>query len=264
MGEMTWLAALSEKTGLPVPAPVPNLDGELMTQVETPGIPDGRIVSLMRWVDGRIRSTDLRVRHYKAWGEAVGRMHAFASVWQPPDGFSRYIWDWEGLLGGRYFSEKAENLVTTMPRSMQEPFLEISKETQNVMESLGKSSDAYGMVHGDMYPDNLIFKGDRVFIIDFEDCGFGYWLWDIALALGSNPWTKSWYQNRDAFLDEYLKTHFIPDTQLKHLDTFIAADAATGVIWATQFLLDEPGRRVEHEAWRDGCNANMSRYFADR
>jgi Ser/Thr protein kinase RdoA (MazF antagonist) len=35
--ELTWLAALSREAGLPVPAPIPTLDGRLLTTITTPG-----------------------------------------------------------------------------------------------------------------------------------------------------------------------------------------------------------------------------------
>jgi len=83
-GEMTWLAALSHEAGLPVPQPVPTLRGELLTLITTPGVPEGRLLSLMRWIDVRRRSTGFRPRHFRAWGRIVGQLHAFAEGWSPP------------------------------------------------------------------------------------------------------------------------------------------------------------------------------------
>jgi Ser/Thr protein kinase RdoA (MazF antagonist) len=259
-GEMTWLAALSDEGGLVVPAPVPTLEGDLLVKVKTPGLPEGRIVSLMRWVDGRKKTTGFRGSQLKAWGRMVGRLHAFAEGWQPPEGFKRFIWDWEGLLGGRGFGCTVEELVALMPGHLQEPFEAVSREARRVMEDLGKGADAYGMVHGDMYPENVLFKRGEVFPIDFEDCGFGYWLWDIAVALSLKPWTEEWYRQRDAFLQGYTQVHPLYESQLGHLDLFLAAQYATGVLWATQFLQDEPTREAEHEVWRDESGAMLLRY----
>jgi Ser/Thr protein kinase RdoA (MazF antagonist) len=260
-GEMTWLRALSREAALPVPEPVPTPTGELLTRITTPGVPGGRIVSLMRWVDGRRRTTKLRPRHFRAWGRLVARLHAFAAGWQPPEGFERFVWDWEGLLGGRGFGHTVEELVGSMPEHLQEPFQMVSSETRTVMESLGRGPDAYGIVHGDMYPDNVLFKAGEVFPIDFEDCGFGYWLWDIAVALSQQPWTESWYRQRDAFLEGYAQIHMLPESQLGHLDLFMAADYATGVLWASSFIQDDPARRAEHEAWRDENGVMLLRYL---
>jgi Ser/Thr protein kinase RdoA (MazF antagonist) len=264
LGEMTWLAALSHEAGLPVPRPVPTLAGELQTRIATPGLPAGRIVSLMRWVDGRRRTTGLGPRHFRAWGRMVARLHAFAVGWQPPEGFQRYVWDWEGLLGGRGFGNSVEELVASMPGHLQEPFRIVSREGQAVMEGLGKGPDAYGMVHGDMCLDNVLFKAGEVLPIDFEDCGFGYWLWDIAVALEQQPWAEEWFRRRDAFLEGYGQVRTLPESQLEHLDLFVALDSATVVLWASLFLRDDPTRRAEHEAWRDESGGKLLRYLAQR
>jgi Ser/Thr protein kinase RdoA (MazF antagonist) len=260
-GEMTWLAALSQEGGLPVPAPVPTLTGELQTRIRTPGVPRGRIVSLMRWVDGRQRTRDFRPHHFQAWGRMVGRLHEFAAGWQPPEGFKRFVWDWEGLLGGRGFRHTVGELRASMPEHLQEPFQIVSSEARAVMEGLGKGPDAYGMVHGDMYSENVLFRGGELIPIDFEDCGFGYWLWDIAVALCQQPWTEAWFQQRDAFLEGYAQVRTLPEAQLGHLDLFLAAQYATSVLWASSFLRNDPARQTAHEAWRDENGAELLRYL---
>jgi Ser/Thr protein kinase RdoA (MazF antagonist) len=242
-GEMTWLAALSHEAGLPVPQPVPTLEGELLTRITTPGMPKGRIVSLMRWVDGRRITTDLRPRHFRAWGQMVARLHAFAAGWHPPEGFERFIWDWEGLLGGRDFD------------------CSVSQEARVVMEGLGKGPDAYGMIHGDLYPENVLFKDGQAVAIDFEDCGFGHWLWDIALPLCLQPWTEEWTWQRDAFLEGYTRVCMLPESQLQHLELFMAAQYATLVLWASAFIRGDPARQAEHEAWRDENGIWLLRYL---
>ena len=264
LGEMTWLAALSREAGLPVPQPVPTLEGELQTRITTPGIPGGRIVSLMRWVDGRKPPAELQPRYLRAWGRMVARLHQFAAGWQPPEGFQRYVWDWEGLLGGRGFGCPVEELVSSMPRPLREPFVVVSHQARAVMEALGRGPDAYGMVHGDMYPENLLLRDGEVLPIDFEDCGFGYWLWDIAVALSEQPWTAAWYRRRDAFLNGYGEVLTLPASQLEHLDLFMAAQYATCVVWASQFIVDDPARRAQHETWRDENGDLLLRYFEGR
>jgi Ser/Thr protein kinase RdoA (MazF antagonist) len=263
-GEMTWLAALSREAGLPVPEPVATLEGELLTRITTPGVPEGRIVSLMRWVNGRKRTTGFRPRHFRAWGRMVARLHAFAAGWQPPEGFERFVWDWEGLLGGRGFDCTVEELVASMPEHLQEPLQIVSSEARTVMEGLGKGADAYGMIHGDMYPENVLFKAGEVYPIDFEDCGFGHWLWDIALPLCEQPWTEEGAWQRDAFLEGYTQVRTLPESQLRHLDLFMAAQYATIVLWASAFIRDDPVRQTEHEAWRDDNGAELLRYFQRR
>lgn len=260
-GEMTWLAALRRGAGLPVPEPLPAPQGELLARIATPEVPEGRIVSVMRWVKGRRPARGPGLRHFRAWGRMVARLHVFAARWQPPEGFQRYVWDWEGLLGGRGFGCDVEALVASMPGHLQEPWRIVSERARMVMEGLGKGPDAFGMIHADMYPENVLVRGGDVYPIDFEDCGFGLWMWDVALPLCGDPWTDGWARRRDAFLEGYGGVRTLPETQLRHLDLFLAAQYATVVLWATAFLRDQPTRAAEHEAWRDEDAAKLLRYL---
>lgn len=259
--ELTWLEALSREASLPVPQPVPTLDGELLIRVFTPGVPQGRIVSVMRWLDGRRLTKGFRSQHFRAWGQMMARLHLFSETWQPPEGFNRPHWDWYGQLGGRDFDYSVEDLVDSMPKRFQDPFERVSKQARQVMQDLGKEPDAYGLIHSDMYPENVLFKGKEVFPIDFEDCGFGYWMWDIGVALCQWPWTEDWYWMRDSFLEGYTLVRTLPASQLAQLDLFMAAQYATMVLWASAFLKHDPARKAEHEAWRNKEGIKLLRYF---
>jgi Ser/Thr protein kinase RdoA (MazF antagonist) len=262
--ELTWLAALSREGDLPVPAPVPTLDGELLIRITTPGVPQGKIVSLMRWVDGRRLENGFRPKHFWAWGQMVARLHEFSTNWQPPEGFKRPHWDWAGQLGGREFIRPVDEYVALMPGQLQEPFSLVSEKVRQVTEALGKGPYAYGLIHSDMYPENVLFKAGKVLPIDFEDCGYGYWMWDMAIILCSWPWTEDWFWMRDALLDGYATVRTLPGSQVKHLDLFMAAQYATMVLWATAFIKNDPARQTMHEEWRDRDGGRLLRYFEQR
>ena len=258
--ELIFLDAM-RKTGLPVPAPVPMLDGKLLTTITTPGVPSGKIVSLMRWIDGRRLSQGLRPTHFRALGKMMARLHKFSASWQPPDDFERPIWDWEGQLGGRYFDDPIEELVASMPKQFQEPFKIVSGQAREVTQALGKGTDVYGLIHSDLYPENVLFKAGEILPIDFEDCGYGYWICDIAVPLSVSPWTTEWAWMRDALLEGYSKIRTLPDVQLKHLNLFIATHCATMVLWASMFIKNDPAMQVEHERWRNREGGMLLRYF---
>jgi Ser/Thr protein kinase RdoA (MazF antagonist) len=259
--ELTWLAALSREAGLPVPEPVPTLDGRLLTTIATPGVPHGRVVSLMRWVNGRRLTEGFRPGHFQSWGQMMARLHNFSAGWRPPKGFKRPHWDWAGQLGGRDFVRPVGEYEALMPRQYLEPFRVVSQQVRGMMERLGKGPDAYGMIHADMYPENVLFRAGEAFPIDFEDCGYGYWMWDIAIALCTWPWTEDWYWKRDAFLEGYTTVRTLPESQLKHLDLFMATQYATMVLWATALIKNDPARQAEHDEWRTREGDRLLRYF---
>lgn len=260
--ELTWLTALRQQGGFPVPEPVLTLDGKPLTKIATPGVPRERHVTLMRWLDGRRRSTgSLRPKHLHAWGQLVAKLHNFASIWVPPDGFTRPDWDWDGQLGEGVLPYPTNELIAAMPERLREPFQIVSNQIHEVMDALGKGREAYGLIHGDMYLENVLFKSGLPCLIDFEDCGFGYWMWDIGVVFSQWSWDEQHEWMRDSFIDGYLKERTLPDEQLKHLDLFVAAQQATMVLWSTAFIRSDPAMMEEYEAWRMKEGAKLLGYF---
>jgi len=259
--ELTWLEALNQEAGLPVPAPVSTSDGKLLTTIITPGIPTGRVVSLMKWLDGRRYFQGLRPPHLKALGQVVAEMHTFSASWQPPAGFDRPHWDWASQLGGSMFRHPMEQVVASIPPVFQQPFQVISTEAKQVMESFGKGPDAYGLIHADLYPENVLFKAGKARPIDFEDCGYGYWLSDIAIALNEWAWGDEWERMRDAFREGYAQYHALPEAQWAKLDLFVAIQFATLVLWSSALLMNDPMRADEYGAWRNKLGNQLLGYF---
>jgi Ser/Thr protein kinase RdoA (MazF antagonist) len=259
--ELTWLAALNQEAGLPVPAPVKTPDGKLLTVIVTAGVPNGRVVSLMHWLDGRRFSKGLRPKHLTALGQVVAQIHTFSAGWQPPVGFTRPHWNWDSQLGGSMFRHPMEQIVASIPLKYQQPFQYISQEAKQLMESIGKGPDAYGMIHADLYPENVLFKTGQAFPIDFEDCGYGHWMWDIAIALCTWAWGTDWERMRDAFWEGYSKVRTLPEEQWAQLDLFVATQFATMVLWSSALLMNDPKRVAEYVPWREDNGNKLLRFF---
>ncbi len=259
--ELIWLVALNREGGLPVPAPILTHDCKLVTTISTPGIPNGRVVSLMRWLDGRRYRKGLLPKHLTALGQAVAEMHNFSAGWQPPAEFKRPAWDWDSQLGGSLFRHPMEQIVDSIPSKYQQPFQVISREAKQVIELFGKGPDAYGLIHADLYPENVLFKGGRALPIDFEDCGYGYWMWDIAIALCEWAWGKDWERRRDAFWNGYSQVRTLPGAQWAQLDLFIAIQLATMVLWSSALFMNDPKRAAEYIPWREDNGDKLLGYF---
>jgi Ser/Thr protein kinase RdoA (MazF antagonist) len=191
----------------------------------------------------------------------VAQLHEFSSTWQPPDNFSRPTWDWDAQLGGRLFDVGLDELIDSMPRQFQEPFKVVSQKTKNAMEKLGQGADAFGLIHADLYPENILNLAGQAMPIDFEDCGYSYWIWDIAVALCTWAWEEHWSAMREAFHQGYQAVRRLPEEQWDLLDIFIAAQNATMLLWASGFLQHDPKRADEYIPWREDSGKRLLRFF---
>jgi len=85
-------------------------------------------------------------------------------------------------------------------------------------------SDVYGLIHADLgVGANVLFWHGQPRPIDFDGSGFGYWMYDVAVALAHLAGSTDYYRYRDALLEGYSGQRSLPAAQLEQLDLFTAA-----------------------------------------
>jgi Ser/Thr protein kinase RdoA (MazF antagonist) len=100
------------------------------------------------------------------------------------------------------------------------------------LENFGQTPDRYGLTHGDFLPENLLREGDTVRIIDFDDCGFGWHVMDIATSLLFLLGEPQYEDALAGFVGGYRTARTLPDEHLEMLPMFLLARAMTYVGWA--------------------------------
>src|SRR6185312_13535401 len=153
-----------------------------------------RVCSVLRWMEGRSHASAPRPVHLRRLGGVMAQLHEHAAGWRPPPGFVRIRWDWETFFG-------------------------------DTMDYGGlNAADVW-----DLHPGNALFWHGEVRVIDFDDCGFGYWLYDIAVALWELRHRHDYGQFRDALIEGYTQHRPLPG-DLTLIDDFIATrDVAFGL-----------------------------------
>jgi Ser/Thr protein kinase RdoA (MazF antagonist) len=262
--ELEWLSALRSEAGLAVPEPVPTLTGELSAEVTIPDGPGRRTCSLFRWVKGRLLRQGYRLSHFRALGRLMARLHQHAAGWQPPAGFTRRHWDWEGLFGDHAgFSLAGSKVWELLPQSYYAPFKTVADQVRRVMDELGKGLDAFGLLHADLTlgdDGNVLFRGGEARAIDFDDCGYGHWVYDFATSLCHWQEAEGWPKIRDALLDGYAEIRLLPEEQLDHLDLFMAARHVSEMLWAIDLAQTNPDFREQVGEWLAYAARHVERY----
>jgi len=239
--ELQWLHALSD-AGLPVPQPVSTKDGKLSVEISVPGVPKARQCSLLRWVKGRMVIKHVHPWHMKAIGNLIARFHNHTSSWKPPPGFVRRHYDRNGLWGddtGTNYT--ADEVWPRIPKRYFKAFQEVTTRVEQVMEEWGKGLDVYGLIHADLGTKaNVLFYNGEARAIDFDDGGFGYWTYDLAVPLCDWEGEDVWSAYKDALLEGYMDIRSLPDEQLEQLELFQAAFRAMEIFWGTAGTMRHP------------------------
>ena len=51
------------------------------------------------------------------------------------------------------------------------------------LQGYGTGPEVFGLIHADLRLANLMVADSGLWAIDFDDCGFGWWVYDLAAAL---------------------------------------------------------------------------------
>ena len=179
--ELAWVTALKASGAAVTPNPIRGLDGDVIQTVSIDGLPNPRNVVLFSWEEG-IEPAENDVAGFEMLGETAARMHAHVQTWQRPAWFERHAWDFETSLGatphwGRW--RDGMGMTPEIERVFSETVSLIGKR----LEKFGKGPNRFGLVHGDMRLANLLMDRGAVKVIDFDDCGFSWYLYDSATTV---------------------------------------------------------------------------------
>ncbi|WP_136659381.1 phosphotransferase [Nitratireductor sp. XY-223] len=233
--ELDWLTALS-CGGLRVPLPVASKEQRLLQQI------DGTRISLLTWLDGAAMGRtgeplDIndRTAVFASVGETMARMHALSDAWTPPAGFVRCAWDAEGLIGDEpLWGRFRENPQLT---ARQAAVIAEASERARADLQIRQSALDYGLIHADLVRENVLISNGAPQLIDFDDGGYGFRLFDIATTLLKNRGEPDYPELQAALLEGYRRVRPI-DTRA--LPLFVLLRAFTYLGWIVP-RMHEPG-----------------------
>jgi len=224
--EPAWTRALNE-FGIAAPNPVPTRAGDDYTTIDLPGTGEGRFVGLVQWLDGvplkdHINSAPdgpSRAFHYEQLGALIAKMHNQAVAWTPPADFRRHSFNKEGFLGetpfwGRFWE------IPELSDAQRSTIIATRDWMDDQLASFETTTENFSMIHGDLGPANVLLHEGRLQVIDFDDAGFGWHLYDIAVALYQASLREHYDATCDALIEGYRSQRTISEDDLARLPQF--------------------------------------------
>jgi Ser/Thr protein kinase RdoA (MazF antagonist) len=224
--ELAWLSAIRRNTWLEVPEPA----GHVYTG-ELEGVDSPVYGSLFGWVDGESKAqSEVSLEQIETIGEFAAMLHNFSETFEPPAEFDRPRLDWEGLFGddSPYRTESEDEHFTDEHRKTIQ---EAAAYVQSAMDNLGQASSEFGMIHGDLLPKNILFRDDQVCALDFDDCAYGYYIYDLSPLLWGYRDDARYPQIKAALWDGYTGVRELDDDHREALEAFIAARHIASCRW---------------------------------
>jgi Ser/Thr protein kinase RdoA (MazF antagonist) len=179
--ELAWLIDLRSTGVVTTPRPVKGRDGEIIQQVRHGSMLQPRNIVLFDWETGAEPgiAEDLSAP-FEVLGEVTARMHLHAQQWRRPPWFSRFTWDFETSLGEHqpHWGNWRDGMGVDAAKAKL--FGRTVEVIGKRLAAYGKSTERFGLIHCDLRLANLLIDANAVKVIDFDDCGFGWYMYDAA------------------------------------------------------------------------------------
>jgi len=174
----------------------------------------------------------------------MARIHLQAERFSPPEEFTRLTWGWEWVFGDEASLWRTGGSVYS---EIEMQVLEVATELARTdLEDLGTGPEVFGLIHRDLTLSNLLFHDEGVHIIDFDRCGWGYYLFDLAVTLSTlGPNDRRGSALRFALLEGYQEERRLPDDYRRYLATFVVMRLASRINWGLQAPASHPAPRQQ-------------------
>ena len=186
--EHVWTSSLSN-AGLLVPEAVVTRSGEAYTSVSFLNSSEYRYVGLVKWIEGTILNDlilDLEEKDvsdvYESLGKVVAKFHKATIAWEKPKDFKRHSFDTDGFLGNKPFWGRFWEAQNATTRERKKLSL-IRNNITEILSKLPRDINSFGMIHADLHSQNVLIQGKSLSVIDFDDSGFGWYGFDLAVAI---------------------------------------------------------------------------------
>jgi Ser/Thr protein kinase RdoA (MazF antagonist) len=244
--ELEWLAALNRDTSLKVPNPLRTRRGEWVETVKIDLLDGPRHFVVFEYIPGHTIEAEATPEHLAIVGGLIAQLHRHGVHFDPPPGFTCKHWDLNGLKGGM-LDVPAEKAYA----ALSEEELRVVQAAEQVVESaihrLGQDALVYGLIHADLHLKSFLFEGDDPLILDFDTCGYGYYIYDLAVVVWNLFEREDFGLLRKALLEGYRGVRHLSQQEEQHLVHFIAGRLMTQTLaWAAR--RDDPGLAKQADA----------------
>ena len=187
--ELALMEALRAEAGVRTPRVLPAADGRRVVTVPERGGQGRAERYCVRFEflpgtepGGSPDDPALTGAHFAELGEVTARMHRHAREWSRPAWFTRFHWDYPAAFGQQARWGRWQDGIGVGP-SEREILTRLDRVLRARLRAFGTGPERYGLVHADTRLANLLVHDGSVSVIDFDDAGFSWYLYDLGTSV---------------------------------------------------------------------------------
>ncbi|MBM7570183.1 phosphotransferase enzyme family protein [Aquibacillus albus] len=183
--ELVWLHAIKQDTSIEVPAPIKGKNGSYIQTFLDEEQGQQQHFVMFEFLQGEEPDeSDVSnlIFYFKKLGEITALLHKHSQTWTPSSRLERPVLDFDALIGKRPRWGRWQDGYGITPQ-LNQLFESVSDQIETAVMEFGKGPSRFGLIHADLRLANLLAIDDKIQVIDFDDCGYSWYLYDLAAAL---------------------------------------------------------------------------------
>lgn len=177
--ESQWLLDLAREGSINAPVPILNLQGEPYSNQYFFYQGSNIDVMIYPWIDGEVVDTDPTDEQLFELGAATARLHQLGKGFKP-NGYANF------LDVDRPLMVRRDNLFSfPQPLISSELYAlleELRERSAKLFDSLKERFERQ-LIHADLHFGNIVYNGEKMSILDFDDAGIGFPQQDLAISI---------------------------------------------------------------------------------
>ena len=201
--------------------PIYNNSNNFVSIGEASGI--SKPVSILSWIGSPIVGNSVNyISLFEKLGKLIAHIHNELADWQKPIDFHRPTFDAGNLIGKngafgyanlayKYFDRETISLFDSVYQGLID------------FEAVAVKGNNFGIIHGDLHLNNVILHQNNLVPIDFDDSGYGYYIYDLAVILANYWGIPEYSEIRTNLVKGYRSIGQLSSEIENQLSLFIAA-----------------------------------------
>lgn len=244
--EMAWMRAIRRDTDLEIPDVIAGKNGGDVQSFPY-GDHKADTCCMFGFLTGEtprdLRGAELE-QLFRRLGGIAATLHRQVLAWDPPPGLTRFRWDFGALIGpharwgdwSRYSGMDGER-----KRLFSAAVSLVSKR----LAAFGCGRERFGLIHSDLHALNLLCEGSRIKVLDFDDCGYGWFLYDLASSL--LRYNENLEELCGAWLEGYRAVRPLSREDEREIPTFLVMRRLTRLGWLASHPMSASAREMAED-----------------
>ena len=129
------------------------------------------------------------------------------------------------------------------------------------LEKFGRGKERYGLIHDDISINNVLLCEGELYLLDFDDCGWGWYLYDIPTAV-LEDFGEDMQKGLGAVLRGYERYRPLSSEEKTELDTFNVLKKIVRIGWIATRSDNDTVKKVKPDYYSQ--TAALAQAYIDR